>query len=350
MGAATPFGERVLNRSNVMVKRFLVAGCILFSAAPGLAQNAPASGSTTVRSDGLLITPKNGQSSEQLWRDRYECYGWAKTQSGFDPSNPGAAAPQSAGASGRDQYNRAMAACLEGRGYSVSNSAAAPAVVPPPPPPPPRPPQHAIVRYLSEPPEIKYHPFALQIDGGYTFTTGDTDRFLNDGGNLGLGLTWFPSSSLPVGFRIDGSFSRFDARRAFLNQSGVGYSFGHEDIYGGDADVQLDLAHNSSKYRFYLFGGAGWYREQTVFKQVSFQSGNFCGFFNCGSGFITAEQRATSPWLTAWNAGAGFETAIGGNASFFIEARYLRIDPTGRNSDLNSFKTQLVPLRFGFRF
>jgi hypothetical protein len=330
-----------------MGKGILAIGCLFFSVAPAHSQNAPASGATTVRSDGLLITPKNGQSSEQLWRDRYECYGWAKTQSGFDPSNPGATTSQGGVASGRDQYNRALSACLEGRGYSVSNSAAPALATPPPVPPPPRPVQHAFVRYLSEPPEIKYHPFALQIDGGYTFTTGDTDHFLNDGGNLGLGMTWFPSAALPVGFRVDGSFSRFDARRAFLNESGVGYSFGHEDIYGGDADVQLDLAHGSSKYRFYLFGGAGWYREQTVFKQVSFQTGGFCQF--CGP-FITAEQRATSPWLTAWNAGAGFETAIPGNASFFVEARYLRIDPSGRNSDLNSFKTQLVPLRFGFRF
>jgi hypothetical protein len=341
-----------------MVKKLIAASGIFLASMPGFAQNAPAPNSTTVRSDGLLITPKNGQSSEQLWRDRYECYGWAKTQSGFDPSNLGASSTLGA-ASGRDQYNRAMAACLEGRGYSVSNSAAAapatplPPATPPPPVPPTRPVQHAFVRYLSEPPEIKYHPFALQIDGGYTFTTGDTDHFLNDGGNLGLGMTWFPSASLPVGLRIDGSFSRFDARRAFLNESGVGYSFGHEDIYGGDADLQLDLDHHSSRYRFYLFGGAGWYREQTVFKQVSFQSGNFCGFFTCGPGFggvITAEQRATSPWLTAWNAGLGFETAVAGNASFFVEARYLRIDPTGRSSDLNSFKTQLVPVRFGFRF
>jgi opacity protein-like surface antigen len=333
-----------------MVRKLIGAGCLLVLALPGFAQNAPAPHSATVRSDNLLITPRNGQSSEQLWRDRYECYGWAKAQSGFDPSNPSAGSPQASNASGRDQYNRAMAACLEGRGYGVSGGqtpAAAPA-----PAPPSRSVQPALVHFVPQSPEIKYHPFALQIDGGYTFATGPTSRFLEDGGNMGLGLTWFPTASLPVGFRIDGSFSRFDARPAFLNQSGVGYSFGHEDIYGGDADVQLDLAHNSSRYRFYLFGGAGWYREQTVFKQVTFQSGIFCGFFTCGRGFgpvVTAEQKATSTWLTSWNAGVGFETAISNDASFFIEGRYQRINPTGR-SDLNGFNTQFVPVRFGFRF
>lgn len=30
--------------------------------------------------------PLHGQTPEQLDRDRYECYGWAKQQTGFDPS------------------------------------------------------------------------------------------------------------------------------------------------------------------------------------------------------------------------------------------------------------------------
>jgi hypothetical protein len=32
--------------------------------------------------------PRNGQSDEQLDRDRYECHLWAVRQSGFDPSGP----------------------------------------------------------------------------------------------------------------------------------------------------------------------------------------------------------------------------------------------------------------------
>jgi hypothetical protein len=32
--------------------------------------------------------PLHGQSPEQLDRDRYECYVWAKNQTGFDPSAP----------------------------------------------------------------------------------------------------------------------------------------------------------------------------------------------------------------------------------------------------------------------
>ena len=141
----------------------------------------------------LFIYPDKGQSQQQQDKDKYECYGWAKGQSGFDPMAPpttrtappkreaggsvaggalgGAAAGAAVGAVGgaiaggkagkgaaigagtggllggvvrasqhksdednrkqwereeanaygqaRAQYNRAYAACLGGRGYTV---------------------------------------------------------------------------------------------------------------------------------------------------------------------------------------------------------------------------------------
>lgn len=42
----------------------------------------------------MFIYPKNGQSNEQMEKDKYECYSWAKKQSGFDPmEKPTATAP-----------------------------------------------------------------------------------------------------------------------------------------------------------------------------------------------------------------------------------------------------------------
>jgi len=127
-----------------------------------------------------MVYPAKGQSNEQLSKDRYECHMWAVQQSGFDPSNAQAyqASPQpqqkgqvlrggargaAAGAAigaiagdagkgaaigatagglkrgfqkldsnrnaqnqpvapspGQDAYNRAIGACLSGRGYSVN--------------------------------------------------------------------------------------------------------------------------------------------------------------------------------------------------------------------------------------
>jgi hypothetical protein len=120
---------------------------------------------------GQYIYPTKGQSAEQQNKDSYECYGWAKAQSGVDPGAPpppidrgqragstvggaargaalGAAVGGIAGNAGkgaaagavvggargrrrgieaehaqaaetRSAYDRAFAACMEGRGYTV---------------------------------------------------------------------------------------------------------------------------------------------------------------------------------------------------------------------------------------
>jgi hypothetical protein len=63
----------------------------------------------------LIAYPKNGQSQEQLGKDKFECHRWAVGQTGFDPTQAGGgAAPGN-----RSNYQRAQTACLEGRGYSV---------------------------------------------------------------------------------------------------------------------------------------------------------------------------------------------------------------------------------------
>lgn len=67
----------------------------------------------------LFIYPKKGQSAEQQETDRYDCYRWAVNQTGFDPTQPGGNVPAAQNASKQLEYQRAMKACLEARGYSV---------------------------------------------------------------------------------------------------------------------------------------------------------------------------------------------------------------------------------------
>lgn len=40
---------------------------------------------TPAPADDFYIFPNKGQSQEQMEKDKYECYAWAKGQSGFDP-------------------------------------------------------------------------------------------------------------------------------------------------------------------------------------------------------------------------------------------------------------------------
>lgn len=154
------------------MERMIIFAALLFFASfiaePGLA-------------DDLYIFPNKGQSNDQMEKDKYTCYGWAKKQSGFDPmeapkatepppqqeapeggilrgaargaiiggiagdAGKGAAAGAAIGgmrrrsqvrheeykqeqwaqeqaanyAKNRDSYNRAYSACLEGKGYTV---------------------------------------------------------------------------------------------------------------------------------------------------------------------------------------------------------------------------------------
>jgi hypothetical protein len=76
---------------------------------------------TTARQwDDIYIYPKNGQSTEQEARDRYECNRWAEGETGFDPTRSAGGVPADETATKRSDYHRAMTTCLDGRGYSVS--------------------------------------------------------------------------------------------------------------------------------------------------------------------------------------------------------------------------------------
>lgn len=289
-------------------------------------------------SGGLEISPKKGQSNQQQWTDRYECHRWATTQSGFDPTRPAAEAQTAQNANGRDQYRRAMTACLQGRGYEVSDKAVA-AVAPPPSP-------ASSLHPVAPQAESGWHPVSVRIEGGYTIAAGATDRYLEDGYNVGFGLTFFPSPAIPLGLRVDGSYSSFRGRNALLDLYPGGFTFARRNIYGGDADLQFNLSPPSSRSLVYLFGGAGWYRDQTHLRQVTFEEGIFCGYYFCGPGFgpvLTAAERVTSPWHSAWNAGLGWELSNPGGPSLFVEARYLSIAP-------RSSQMQFVPIRVGLRF
>jgi opacity protein-like surface antigen len=316
--SSTQYGLRLLSSSLMVL--LLLAG-----SAPALAQ-----------SPDLSIDPKHGQMREQQLADRSECAIWAKGQTGYDPLLPAAAQPPNANTSRREQSRRAMTACLEARGYTVHYGA-------PPPPPPPR-----NVVHSSPRPEFKYHPLALQIEGGYTIAQGALRSAINDGWNSGLGLIWFPSSALPLGLRIDGSYSRFEETSRSVNlasmNNGTHVSFGHLDLYGGDVDLELDLP-MGPRVKEYIFGGVGWYREHTTFEQASYQPGYSC-FYYCFPGYfrvVSTVAQDTTGWLHSWNAGVGFEFALADQSSFFIEARYQRISPSSK-------MTEFVPIRVGLRF
>ena len=67
----------------------------------------------------LFIYPRNSQSKELQAKDRYECHSWAVGQIHYDPTQPAVNVPEDQTNQKRADYQRAMGACLDGRGNTV---------------------------------------------------------------------------------------------------------------------------------------------------------------------------------------------------------------------------------------
>ena len=63
--------------------------------------------------EDLYVYPAQGQSEQQQADDRYECHRWAVDETGYDPID------DEYDAALREDYLRALTACLTGRGYTV---------------------------------------------------------------------------------------------------------------------------------------------------------------------------------------------------------------------------------------
>lgn len=187
------------------------------------------------------------------------------------------------------------------------------------------------------------------MDGGGTLVQRSNKALLDNGWNAGFGFSWFPTSKWPLGVRVDGTYNEFDARPALLNQAAATYGTSIDDgtdrLYGGDVDLELDLPLSSS-VRIYLLAGGGWYRQQFTYRQLNFYQGYVCFWWGCGPGYFGVEDvvaRNTTKWQFARNAGFGLEFAMGPRSSFFVEARYMRLNPNDARSDF-------LPIRAGLRF
>jgi hypothetical protein len=86
---------------------------------PNVVMEQPPATVAQAPQDQMFIYPRQGQSEQQQATDRYECHRWAVSQTGYDPMLSPGTAPASAGDQRRANYQRAISACLEGRGYTV---------------------------------------------------------------------------------------------------------------------------------------------------------------------------------------------------------------------------------------
>jgi hypothetical protein len=74
---------------------------------------------TPAAEERLFIYPRKGQSEKQQSDDRYACHRWAVDQTHYDPTQPPGSVPADQPTQKRSEYQRAMGACLDARGYTA---------------------------------------------------------------------------------------------------------------------------------------------------------------------------------------------------------------------------------------
>jgi hypothetical protein len=95
------------------------AGASVVAAVPAATDSSSDASSGSGNTNKVFVYPKNGQSPDQQVRDRYECYRFAVTQSGFDPMRMTSGAGPAPKGDSQTDYSRAQNACLEAHGYTV---------------------------------------------------------------------------------------------------------------------------------------------------------------------------------------------------------------------------------------
>jgi opacity protein-like surface antigen len=185
------------------------------------------------------------------------------------------------------------------------------------------------------------------VDGGPSFPLGTTSDYFNTGWTVGGGFTLRQDPAQPFSLRTELDFSRFGASSELIS---AGQAAGATQINGGygdalDAQVDGVFEQPVNPYtRFYAIGGIGLaYRHIELTQSGSTPCNEFLGV--CGPGLAGSTTSGVQGYDTtrfAWNVGAGLDFPLPGGQSWFVEARYERIEtPT---------PTEFLPIRIGIRF
>lgn len=199
-------------------------------------------------------------------------------------------------------------------------------------------------RYYGPQEHVHWH-----LDAGYAATSGQISQFLDDGWTFGGGLSWQPDFSSPFALRADLNYSRFNATRKLIainqafNQTQIDDGFG--EIVGLDVDGEYKAPLTPYITAFALAGIGVAHRHIALTQTVAFGD-YFCDpwFGYCDYGLVPGQEVVASDNTTgfSWNAGLGLDFALRNGQTFFVEARFTRIQTTQ--------PTDFVPIRVGLRF
>jgi len=184
-------------------------------------------------------------------------------------------------------------------------------------------------------------PVQFFVDGGASVTEGDAASDFNNGFTFGGGVNIMPQPGVPLGLRFEVNYARSWATSGFINANevatGTPIDEGSMQTLTGFADGVLRAPINPWVHVYALGGiGIGYRRIELT------QNGFYCDAFFCGPGGGRDIVASSDVTRFAWNAGAGIDFALPNGQSWFVEARYERIE--------TDTPTEFIPLRVGFRF
>ncbi|HLZ97191.1 MAG TPA: hypothetical protein VKP66_04540 [Steroidobacteraceae bacterium] len=195
----------------------------------------------------------------------------------------------------------------------------------------------------AQEPRIHWH-----VMGGYSEPLGTTANYLQGGYIVGGGFTVAPSNNSPLDFRFDASYSEHNATNNLLNinqqATNTQIDNGTGSFWSGTGNLEF---HVPIIYgvRGYGIAGIGVYHARVELTQAVpygygyYYCDPFSGFCDGGGNALVASEGVTK---FGWNAGVGLEFALPYGQSWFIEARYHRI-----NTDT---PIEYVPIEIGYRF
>lgn len=187
------------------------------------------------------------------------------------------------------------------------------------------------------------------LDTGYVGTTGQISDALDGGWTIGGGLSWQPDFSSPLALRVDLNYSRFGATRQLIGINEAIDQTEIDDGYGEVVDLAVDGEYRmplSPHMTAFALAGIGVAHRRIALTQTVPVAGYFCDpwfdycDFDLAPGdLVVASENSTA---FAWNAGLGLDFTVGSGQSYFVEARFTRMQ-TSQPSDF-------VPVRVGVRF
>jgi len=187
-------------------------------------------------------------------------------------------------------------------------------------------------------------PFHWHVLGGYSETLGTTQDYLQGGFLFAGGFSFTPQPGSPLDVRFDLSFSEHNASNFAIasgqQNTNVYIDGGTGDIWSvtGNLVYHVPLGYGM---RGYGIAGVGSYHARIALTQ-SGAGGYYCDPFSyyCDNGAAVVESQGVTK--LGWNAGIGVEFPLPYGRSWFIEARYHRID--------TNTPIEFAPIAVGYRF